>query len=670
MPISVRATALAAALSLLAACGDGGTGPSGAPSLTIGISGIPSDPYIEEGGGGQSVGCLFTFSLTATGDAGASATWTGATLRFYAGAGRTSPIDSLMLSAAETTEAFGSAGVAAGERKVAQLGFLASVPFGMEAEFRYRVQGSEAEGAVKSYVSCVPPVNDENAAPPRLSEPVVQAPPGPLEPGDTLKLTWTAESAIGLWETGVVVSGAFEQQHRVAAAYRAQTTHTVELVVPANAQLGEPVHVQVYAVDLLVRVTGALPIVAGPVVDLTAPVLHSAGTTGTFPGEIEGQYPAGRDMHVNITVHDNHELAWVVYELGPVGAAVRDSVPYTSKGGPVPALLPTRPEWAGAGEARLYVRDRAGNRSRTVQSEPGALHFYPLRTVPVRAGALPFQSSDHAVDPRLGHVYVAAAQQPRVFIYSLQSLAQLASVTLPGPASQLDLSPGGDLLVALIPTLNALAVVDVAGLRVAAQVPLNAPGMQGVYGFRVAANGRVLVMAGLQGGGGVVLEYDLATGVQRVRTDAPQIPLPDAGVYASLDQSRLLLGAGCVYDAQADAFGPCASLWTGNEFNGSPFYGSGTGAFWGQSDRVLDASLQHRATVGSLVLAMSRDDRFAYVGEFGFLQRVRIADGLVEDGLLGGVFLNARVSADGRVLVSIDNSTQPDANPLRVMELP
>jgi hypothetical protein len=88
----LKTAPLAAGLALLAACSDGGTGPAKVPSLTLEVSGFASDPRVLVlGDGGQSVACLFTFSLAATGDAGATATWAGATLRFYAGADRTTP---------------------------------------------------------------------------------------------------------------------------------------------------------------------------------------------------------------------------------------------------------------------------------------------------------------------------------------------------------------------------------------------------------------------------------------------------------------------------------------------------------------------------------------------------------------------------------------------------
>jgi hypothetical protein len=620
------------------------------------------------GDGGQSVACLFTFSLAATGDANASATWAGATLRFYAGADRTTPIDSLTLSAAEMAEEFKAPGIRSGERRAAALGLVGSIPFGMDGEFRYKVQGSDAAGAARAYVPCVVPTQDPQSAPPTVSGVTLTVAPGPLEPGDTVRVSWKAQSTTGLWETGVVVTGAFDRRYRVPAAYSPQLTHTAAFVVPVDARLGERVNVQVYAVDLLARGVSELPILSEPVVDVTAPLLDEASTNGNHL-EIRGQFAAGDSLMVDVAARDNHQLAYVVYEAGPAGALVRDSTPFTGTATRERVSLRTRPEWVGEGEVRLYVRDQAGNRSRTVQSAPGALRFHPLRSVKVRSGTLEYQPVDFAVDTRLGQLYVAAKSQPTLFFHSLSTLGEVAAVPLPGAALEVDLSPAGDLLVALVSSPAALVLVDLAERRVRSTVPLNAVALHSVFGFRVAANGRALVLGRRADGQAVLLEYDLATGAQRVH-DGPAIPVPDAGVYASLDKTRLLVGAGCVYRSETDSFGICATLWPSNEFHGAPFHGSGTGAFWGQGNRVFDRALQTRAGTGQgTVSALSADDRHAYVNDFNRVRRVRTADGLVEDALVGFLYLTARASADGRLLVSMQTHAA-SGNGVQVMELP
>ena len=672
MHYSARILAVAAGLAAFTACGDGGggTGTGKAPSMALEATGFTSDPRIVVlADGGQSVACLFTFSVTATGDANALATWTGATLRFYAGADRTTPIDSLTLSAAEMAEEFGAPGIRSGERRAADMGLVGSIPFGMDGEFRYRVQGSDAAGLAKAYVPCVVPTQDPQSTPPTLSGVTLTAAPGPLEPGDTVRVSWKAQSTTGLWETGAVVSGAFDRRYRVPAAYSPQLTHTAVFVVPANARLGERVSVQVYAVDLLARGVSELPILSEPVVDVTVPFLDDANTTGSVL-DIRGQFPAGDGLEVDVSARDNHQLAYVVYEVGPVGALVRDSTPFTGTATRQRVSLRTRPEWVGEGQVRLYVRDQAGNRSRTVQSAPGAVRFHPLRHVTVRSGTLAYQPAEFAMDTRAGQLYVAAKNQPTLFIHSLETLGQVAAVSLPVSVSDVDVSPAGDLVVGLVPSPAALVLVDVAQRRVRATVPLTGVALQSVEGVRVAANGRALVLGRRGDGQGVVLEYDLATGAQRVRADAPSIPVPDAGVTASLDKSRLLLGAGCLYRSDTDSFGACATLWPQNTFSGVPLQGSGTGAFWAKDVRVFDSALQPRATVPERpVTALSADDRHAYVGYFDRVRRVRTADGVIEDALAAYIHFSARASADGRLLVSMETHAG-SGNSVQVMELP
>lgn len=669
MRFVLRTAAVAAGLPVLAACRDGGTGPDRVPSLSVEALGNATDPHVLVlGDGGQSVACLFTFSLTAAGDAGALAAWTGATLRFFAGADRASPLDSLTLTVAEMTERFGVAGIAPGERRAMEIGLLGSIPFGVEAEFRYQVQGSQAVGAARAYAPCVVPVHEAQSTPAVLSGITLTLPPGPLEPGDTVRVAWKAESPMGLWETGVAVSGAFERLHRVPAAYHKVMSRSVEFVVPADARLGEPVRVQVYAVDLLARVTAPLPLLTEPLTDVTAPVLEAATTTGVYSDVIAGQFGAGDSIRVHVWARDNQGVAYVVYEAGPVGALVRDSVPMPPQG-PASLSLRTRSGWTGEGEVRLYVRDRSGHRSRTVQSAPGAVRFHPVRAVTVRTGTLAYRPADFAVDTRLGQLYVAAASHPALFFHSLSSLDQVAAVQLPAAAEEVDLWADGGAAVALIASPAALVLVDLAQRSVRSIVPLTPTSLRTAYGFRVAANGRALIVGRREDGQAVVVEHDLRTGAQRMREDAPAVPVPDAGVYASLDQSRLLVGAGCVYRADTDAFGPCARLWQG-EFQGSPFLGSGTGAFWAQHDRVWDAALQPRPGTGDrAIAALSADDRHAYVADFDRARRVRIADGVVEDALAVHLHQLVRASADGTVLVSMQTAAGT-GNLVAVIQLP
>ena len=662
---------MAVTLAALAACRDGGTGPSRVPMLTVQASGSASQPHVLVEGGVQSVACLFSYRLNAAGDAGASASWQGATLRFYVGADRTTPADSLQLTAAELVEEIGSAAIAPGEHRFVELGFVASIPFGMEAEFRYRVQGADATESVRAYAPCVVPVEQAGSTPARVSDVVITTSPGPLEPGDTLKLSWTAESTTGLWETGVVLTGAFQAQHRTPAAFLKQLATSVALVVPRDVRLGEPVQVQVYAVDLLARGTGGIPVLTAPVSDATVPVLLSATTTGVYGDRLEGQFRSGDDVRVDVTATDNHQLTHLVYEVGPTGAAVRDSVPLTQQGGAFAEVrIPTRPEWSGPGQLRLYVRDRSGNRSREVVSAPGAVRFFTTRSTTVRTAVVPYQPADFAIDTERGQLYVAAAGAA-VYFYSLSTLAQAAAVELPASATQVDLWPQGGLLVALLPAQTSLALVDVAERRVRAYVDLTAGTLRTLYGFRVTANGRALVLGRNEDGRAVVVEVNLATRAQRVRTDAPAVPVPDAGVYASLDRSRLLVGAGCLYRADTDAFGPCEQLWPQSEFRGSPFHGSGTGAFWAQDDRVFDAALQLRTRIApGVIAALSADDRYAWVNDVGYVRRVRVSDGVVEDALAASLYRDTRASADGTMLASVEKFGGTGGYGIRVMLIP
>jgi hypothetical protein len=661
-----RSAAVGAVLLSLAACSGDGTGVQKEPDLSLEVTAHPGETYIIPTENGPAVGCNFTYALNPVGDAGASAAWTGGTLRFFVGADRTTPFDSLALTPEEMNEALG-AGVRAGTPQSGQIGFLASVPYGLEAEFRYAVQGSGRAGSAKAYAPCTVAVQD-GGVPPAVSNLQVSVHPGlPLEAGDVVRVTWTATSTTGLWESGVVLTGGFEAQYREGAPHQKSKTFTAEFTVPRNAVLGEPVRVHAYARDLLVRSAPAASVTGAAVADVTAPVLAAATTTGMYGDHLRGEYEAGRMIEVQVYAQDRGRLAYLVYEAGPVGATVRDSVALDTVSSQAVGL-PTRAGWSGEGELRLYVRDNAGNRSRTVQSARGDIRFFGARQVQTREITLPFQPVAFAVDGSRGQVAVAARQQQRLYVYGLQGLAQTAAVELSFLPTRVEFAPDGRVAVLLRGAV--LAFVDVAGQRVDRYVGLSAAPVDSIYGFGITAAGRALVLARRSGGGAaVVLEYDPATNTQRVRTDAPAVPFPEAGVATSLDRSRLLLGAGCVYRADTDGFGPCAPLWPSNQYQGGGFTGSGTGAYWADHGRLFDASLRELRAPGAA--ALSADDRYAFRGDFDRILRVRTADGRVEEALTTFLRGPTRATADGRLLVSMEEGGAADGqNHLQVIELP
>lgn len=658
-------------LASASACSGDGTGPREAPDLTLEVTAFPGQTYVVPTDNGPGAGCNIVFSLKPVGDAGATAAWTGGTLRFYAGADRTTPFDSLQLTAEEMNEEFG-AGLRAGTPQSGTLSFLASVPYGLEAEFRYSVQGSGRAGSSKVYAPCTVSAEQDGGTPPAVTGLQVTVRPGlPVEAGDTVRVSWTASSTTGLWESGVVVTGAFEAQYRSGAPYQKTQAFATEFIVPRGALLGEPVRVHAFARDLLVRGSAPVSEAVGPVADVTPPVLLGASTTGVYGEPMRGEFESGLGIGVTVYAQDRGRLAYVVYETGPAGATVRDSVALDTVS--IQRVgLPTRAGWSGAGELRLYVRDVAGNRSGTVQAAPGAIRFYPARQVASRETQIPYAPDEFAVDGARG-LLVVSARDPlqRLYVYGLGDLAQVGVVNLAQPVVRVEFAPDGR-AVALLGGLNGgmLAFVDVAGQRVDRYVTLDREVADSVYGFGMTSAGRALVVARRSGGASVVLEYDPATNTQRVRTDAPAIPGPEAGVATSLDRSRLLLGAGCVYRVDTDTFGPCVRLGPQGPYQGSGYTGSGTGAYWVGDGRVLDAGLRVVTGVQTGIGVLSADDRFVFEGGFDRIRRLRLAGGQVEDALVARMHGSARATADGRFLVGVTNGQTNTPFYLRVVELP
>jgi DNA-binding beta-propeller fold protein YncE len=63
-------------------------------------------------------------------------------------------------------------------------------------------------------------------------------------------------------------------------------------------------------------------------------------------------------------------------------------------------------------------------------------------------------------DPRTGRIYVAEAGQGRLAVFEPSAFTPLAFVELPAPATELVIADAEDVLMALLPELGAVAVVD------------------------------------------------------------------------------------------------------------------------------------------------------------------------------------------------------------------
>jgi hypothetical protein len=643
---SRRAVALAALA--LAACGDG-TGSE--PTLSVTLTANASEPTINAASTGapQSISCDLSFHARAGVDGDASAVWGAGKLRFYAGAPGSAPLDSLMLSQVEVARSFGDDVLIGGQAQSSSWRVTAPRPFRIEGSFTYRVRGSSRDRSATASAACAPDGVLTSGPPPTLVNVLVTGPTMP-EPGDTLTVSWTAGSEQGLWETGVRVTGAWQAEARVAARGEKALNRTVQLVIPENATLGQPVQLLVFAVDVNLQVSTS-PLERGVLVDQTPPRVLRLSTISPaeFGTGLGGQYAPGQTVRLWAMAEDNRGGGWLVMESG---AALRDSVAFQ----PNQQVSMTVPHaWVDGRELRVYARDAVGNTGAPFVAPPGAFHMYPDVSAPV-ASTMVEQGSIHGVlSPDGQRLYLSQLMQSRVDVVDLNTMA-VTSISMPGPPGSLDVTPDGRTLVVSLSHHQKLGIVDLASGSVR-MVSLSAPGLSVLGDVAVAANGKVL-LHGHTGFTMVVFEHDLATGTTRVRDDAPAQALL-MGIGRSGDYGRVLVGAGCVYSSATDGFGPCA------EMSGSvrALRGDLTGRRWSSDTSLFDEALNplHLPRTDAFfsyspaVLAPSGAEML--VGAGGGLLRVRVSDGLVVHRYTSPFPEHGRifVSRDGSRIVTLTN---------------
>lgn len=654
---------LAAALLAPAACSDS-TGSPGEAELAVELTATASTPYHSfDTDGAPLVSCDITFKALTSGDQGALAAWTGAVVRYTLGAS-TEVVDSLVMTGPEARLAFGDQ---FGPREVrdADLRVTAGVPFAVEMQLRYQLAGAQTERTVTARATCAVPPGAPTGAAPSVSGLSVVAPPDGLEPGDTVRITWTATGSPALWVTGIEVSGAFQAVQRVHGEGRGTITHTATLVVPYSAELSQTVQVRAFAVDPWARATGSAPWTSPPLADRTPPVVDRVRTdlsTGEFITRLEGQYAVRDTLTLYAQVLDNHRLARAEYEFGPQG--VRGSVALEGiHAGEI--RIPLTEEMAGAADFRLRFTDVSGNSSAYVAAAPGAVRVYPVRNAAVQSITLPAQPHDVVVDPARNRVYVAL-NLPELRVYSYPGMTLERTVPLPFPANWLDLSADGDSLL-IASRAGRMAVMEVNATT--APVPLALDDVKHLYGVRIASTGRAIALVQTADQHEVLLELDLATGARRTIA-SPNVPDEGEGVARSLDRRKIMLGAGCVFDVATESIGPCRPVR--EALYEIPVQGDATGRYWARYLAVFDAALNRTLQIADPHQALGfttipLPDGGAYVGGARGVVRVR-PDGVIAERLNSPSLTWMRPTDTAGLLVAW-GATTAEGSYVRVLDL-
>jgi hypothetical protein len=564
--ISLRACGvLGSAIAILsltvAGCRDG-TAPDNRLTVAVTVAGLEG-PFVTTVSDSEiTVECGVHLRAVATGSG--RATWLDATFEFFVGRSRLTPVDSVLITESDIRSSWGAAEIAAGQAQESGWTVQAAIPFAAAIEYRYQLETGR-RGTTRVEFTCGPEV-PPSARPPTITSLTVQVPPGGLEPQDTLAVEYAATSEIGLWQTLVRLAGPCQVERVFAENLAHSVTRTVVLPIPADCRLGVPIDVTVSARDAALLETSRRSPTRPVLVDLTPPTVDpmlfppAGGSTQLFSGD----YFVGDSIYFIFMASDNHALRALVWEVWPAG--FRDSLVVTGANAAPWLKIPIRSEWTGPIELRLYARDVVGLTSEVFHSPPDSLRVHPTVQRSTAWTSVDGEVREIAIDTRRGAIYLMQWHPGRIAVFETTTMRVTQTVLLPSNPTDIDLTPGGDSLVVALPVERALGVFDLRAAPLTLDSRplslLDTTRNQYPWRLRVAANGKALVpLAGSVPSTYTLLEVDLGTGAERLRTDAGDGGFVSGGPLGrSHDHSMLVLNGGPGrfqrYDAGTDAFGP------------------------------------------------------------------------------------------------------------------
>jgi len=656
---------MAATLLALAACRDA-TSPRTSLDVKIALASTGGPTMSSDADGNPLLTCQLNFSLTASGKV--NATWEDAIYRFYAGKDRTTARDTLLIPSADVAQGWG-AQITPGERQQSTWNVTAGLPFGGEIDFRYRPNGGSVKTTAVKFECATAGVL--NAAPPTITSLTVQPPSGELPAGDSLKVNFNVNAPAGVLQVKLSVSGPCTYERIIGGQLQPTLAQTLVVPLGANCQLNVPLTVALGALDAGLQVATKTLATSLVIVDKQAPSvtpLFFPPPVGDRSPTLSGDFFGGESIQVMPNAADNHAVAAIIWEVLPYGT--KDSVVVVNNEAPTFIFPRLQPEWSGPIQLRVYARDAVGLTSNVVTTAADSVHVHPLIARPTRTTTVSGDTWDMAIDSKRGLTYLLQGNDYRIAVLSMSTLQVTETVALPAVPQDFDLTPSGDSLLVLLYGQPQITVIDLTQpTRPLTSIPLTleAALSQAPVAIRVGSNGKAYVtLGGTTAAARTLAEVDLATHVQRTRTDAGVDGNVGAGILAaSLDHSVLMLNAAdpaCLqrFSVATNSFGACIRP----AVNLSPTMDA-TGNHFAMGLDIYDASMQllpkapgHPLVFGTPMTTLSAngDVLFVSLGTLG-LVRLRTSDSAILDRTPNPVKPTlVRVSPDGSTFVSVERT--------------
>ena len=645
-------------LIAVAACGGDSTGPLASTQIAISVASLEGPTFLGNADEPR-VQCNVTLRAQASGTG--RAVWQDATVRFFVGTNRETPVDSVIVPASGIHAAWHGEELEAGQSAESQWVVESSAPFEVSADFRYTNRGTSVQKATVQF-RCGPDVAP-NAAPPVITELSVTPPADGLEPGDELLVTYAARSDVGLMSTAVELTGPCQGRVEFIERLQPSVSRTVSIPIPRTCQQGVPVIVNIYVADAGLRFVSR-GISGPPVVDHTPPSIQVIvlGPDGL-------QVPtvvvfAGDSIALAVNANDNSGVRTIVYELLPTGR--RDSVTVASTFQGI-IRVPVPADVTGFVQVRLLARDVSGITSDPLLTAPTAIRAYPTLERPTMTSPM-FDGGvrDFVIDDARGAIYVIPWNRSRITVVSTATLQVTRTIALPYQPISVDFTPGGDSL--LVTGGPALTVVDLRPpTPVLSEIPLTLDPSLNQHPVRVVVlgNGRAYVTTnGNSPPSQQILEIDLATGQSRTRPEGADVDgVTAAGIpQRSSDRTvfvyRARTGHFRRYEAATDRFTTGATVTPYNTL----FSLDRGGVHTAWSLDIYDATLNFVRRVESpfgpflpvsAASALAADGEYLYHMGAPGIMRSRVSDGALVDRTRNSIAANMiRVASDGTYLVT------------------
>lgn len=404
--------------------------------------------------------------------------------------------------------------------------------------------------------------------------------------------------------------------------------------------------------------------------------------TGTLTGSTRPDSTGAlRDtLTIAVSAHGPRPLTYIGYRITTF-TNVGDSIAVADTADSATFRVPVPFEWKGTWlTIDVFVSDRLGLGSGEVIGQLLVVVFpsRPTLTLPVGQGV-----SDMIYDQPRGRLYLMTALdstpqagRPEVRVFQFSPPGFLPGIPLSWFADGIDLSPGGDSLLVTLYNWR-LGIINLTTLAQDSTDPIiYAPSaVHNPYKVRATANGKAMIsiVGGytVDGGPGQLVELDLSTGTQTLRTD-----VGDSGAIGTMpllgqtpDRTRLIVSpssatttAAQLYRSTTDSFGPSTPFPTPPAGVLSVSSDS-TGSLWLLGNELLDGSLAPLRQLESGIYAgtsvLSYDGAYAYVSVPEGVAKVRTSDGTrVELILLQMPPYRLGITPDGNTLIAVGYGLQ------------